>query len=63
MYVFHKVSEPYPLYPLPLDKGKGKNIVREASPLFNSPHYLLLQKGEEILERGEAPFLSTLPFP
>jgi len=31
------VYQPYPLYPLPLDKGKGNWFLREAKPLLDSP--------------------------
>jgi hypothetical protein len=39
---------PSPFIPLPLEKGKGEgSILREASPLFDSPFYLSLSKGRE----------------
>ena len=34
------------LYPLPLNKGKGKFVLREASPLFDSPFVSLSFKGK-----------------
>ncbi len=51
VYIFHKVFEPYPLYPLPLIKGKGKYFIEEAPPLFTLLSIILLQgEGNRLLE-------------
>jgi len=41
-----------------LIRGRGNDYIREAKPLFDSPlTSILRRRGEEILERGEAPLM------
>jgi len=46
-------------------QGRGKNIRREAKPLFDTPlvFFSLKGEGEEILERGRSPLSYYTPFP
>ena len=58
------IGQPYPLYPLPLIKGKGNCCVREASPLFNSPLALTSSKGGGLILKGIfTPFSPLQPSP
>jgi len=58
------IWQPTPFIPLPY-KGRGKNIRREATPLFNSLSIPVTSKerGEETLERGFALSYLHSPFP
>ena len=38
--LFEIVYQPYPLYPLPLDKGKGKIIFLEGRSPSKAPYFL-----------------------
>ena len=53
-------GNPPPVSPSPF-KERGKNIIREASPLFDSPLiFLSLGGGEEVLGRSFAPLKAVL---
>ena len=61
---FKLLGNPIPLFPPSPYQGEGGLVsIREAVPLFDSPLVSLSLKGEgkEILERGEAPLLPTVP--
>jgi len=49
--------QPLSLYPSPLVKGRGKFYIREASPLFDSPHSRAVDKGSL---KGLRPFKSSI---